>query len=174
MRRRRKCEWWESWNKRCRRKRRNERGSKKMGEEKKSMFSEEKNKKKQKTGHLARWNYISDAHTTLTLLSHQHMALAEMVYVHVCACMCWCVCTCVCGWLLKELKVRFRPWNFCWNPAPFTLIGHCIKPKLCLIYNTIERVRCPCPEKPVQTVQREGKKELRGLVVPNAHNYHLT
>lgn len=58
---------------------------KKDGGRKKSMFSEEKNKKtKQKTGHLARWNYISDAHTTLTLLSHQHMALAEMVYVHVC------------------------------------------------------------------------------------------
>lgn len=41
-------------------------------------------KKHKKTGHLVRWNYISDAHTALTLLSHQHIALAEMVYVHVC------------------------------------------------------------------------------------------
>lgn len=31
-----------------------------------------------------RWNYISDAHTALMLLSHQHIAQAEMVCVHVC------------------------------------------------------------------------------------------
>lgn len=60
-----------------------ERIKKDGGRKKKYVFGR-KNKKKQKTGHLARWNYISDAHTTLTLLSHQHMALAEMVYVHVC------------------------------------------------------------------------------------------
>lgn len=57
---------------------------KRWGKKKKVCFRKKKTKKKQKTGHLARWNYISDAHTTLTLLSHQHMALAEMVYVHVC------------------------------------------------------------------------------------------
>lgn len=32
-------------------------------------------------GHLVRWNYISDAHAALMLLSHQHIAQAEMVYV---------------------------------------------------------------------------------------------
>lgn len=37
-----------------------------------------------KTGHLVRWNYISEAHTALILLSHQHIPQAETVYVHAC------------------------------------------------------------------------------------------
>lgn len=111
-------------------------------------------KNTKKTGHLVKWNYISDAHTALTLLSHQHIALAEMVYVHVCVDVSAHVRV---GDCRKSLK-----WGF--DLEIFAEIQHLL-PLLdtvlnqnCLIYNTIERVRCPRPEKPVQTVQREGKK----------------
>lgn len=53
-------------------------------------------------GHLVRWNYISDAHAVLMLLSHQHIAQTEMLYV----------CVHVCGWSLRALKVRFLTLTF--------------------------------------------------------------
>lgn len=52
------------------------------GRVKKTVFATKK--KNPNPGHLVRWNYISNAHTALMLLSHQHIAQAEMVYVRVC------------------------------------------------------------------------------------------
>lgn len=42
-------------------------------------------RRKKNPGHLVRWNYISNAHRALMLLSHQHIAQTGMVYLHVCA-----------------------------------------------------------------------------------------
>lgn len=39
-------------------------------------------KNKKKTGHLVRWNYISNVHRALMLLSHQHIDRLRCVWEH--------------------------------------------------------------------------------------------
>lgn len=64
-------------------------------------------------GHLVRWNYISDAHTALTLLSHHHTAQSGTVYVCVQACANACahgrgrVCVCTAAQQYKCSKRGF-------------------------------------------------------------------
>ena len=142
-------------NKGCRRRRRRRGKSKKK--EKKEKFVLQK----KKPGHLVRWNYISDAHTALMLLSRQHTARGEMVYLHVRVRMC--------VRSLRALKASFRPWKF-FTPYPKPLIR--IERLLALEKNqkknsssgqaprgTVERRELPAPRKtPVQAAQRDIKR----------------
>lgn len=102
-----------------------------------------------------RWNYISDAHTALMLLSHQHIAHAEMVYLHVCE---------ITASTQSEVStLKF----FTQNPKPLIRIERLLAPEKKTKNSssgqaprgTLERREVPAPRKtPVQAAQRDIKR----------------
>lgn len=96
------------------------------------------------THHLLRWNYISDAHADLMLLSHQHIAHAGMV------CLCVCVCTCV-----------YSKWGFDLFYPFLSKTPYPYRALICIIWlsvcHRVQDVRYPCPRMTVHAVKKGGK-----------------
>lgn len=135
------------------------------------MGEELQKKPKKKPGHLVRWNYISNAHTALMLLSHQHIAQAEMVYVYVCE----SVCMSVSVWALEGSKGGFALVIFTQTLSPYlalicteTISGQAF---------TTQWSMCGTVSVPVNACSNSPKRKketLRGVGVHNVRNYYLT